>query len=89
MNGAEHKQRAGQPVGKPHQEPIDVLLSCMERLERSKTGPLLNLFYSFIVGLLSSCLARRVTKAHGVLGVVVGLASFVYNRRVTRSMLKH
>jgi hypothetical protein len=88
MNGMEKGKSGKQPSAKHQQEHIDILLNCMQKLEKSKTGPLLNLFYSFMVGLLSSCLAKRITKAHGALGVIIGLASFMYSRKLNRPCIK-
>jgi hypothetical protein len=66
----------------PSQEPMDILLSSLNNVERSKTRRLLNIVYSLIVGVLSSSLTKRLTKAHKVFGMAVALVSFLYSRRI-------
>jgi uncharacterized membrane protein YoaK (UPF0700 family) len=68
------------------QEPMDILLSSLDQIQRSKTRKLLNIVYSLIVGVLSSSLTKRLTKAHKMFGVLVALLSFMYSRRITHSI---
>jgi hypothetical protein len=68
------------------QESMDILLSSLERVKRSKSRRLLNIVYSLIVGVLSSSLTKRLTKAHRMLGVVVALLSFLYSRQINHSI---
>jgi uncharacterized membrane protein YoaK (UPF0700 family) len=50
---------------------------------QTKTERLLNIFYSFMVGVFSSFLTKRYTKAHSLLGVVLAMASYNLSRRIS------
>jgi hypothetical protein len=60
---------------------VDIFKYHLESYDNSKTVKALNLLYSLIVSLVSNVATRKFTKYHKIVGLVMGLISFILCRK--------
>lgn len=62
----------------------DIFKHHLSSYDKSKTIKILNFVYSLIVALLSSKISSKVIQRNHIVGILVGIISFILNRKFIR-----